>query len=279
MINAVGDFCDAAPVPVCERCIDLGGAHAASRMTDLGPASHRAMFAGLLSSAHQVVAPSASAARYLRRAFPDLAVTVIPHPEGAVTFAEAARSGDDHEITLFGAIGPHKGSAKLLEIAQRAKLAHPLLRFRVIGHTDIDERLLGLGNVTITGPYDPQDLAQLGAAATGRLALFLSGWPETYCYTLSEAVQLGFIPLVPDLGALAERVRAAGFGVVFPFPIDAVQVLELIENIAAGKVKLRETHASPSSYKNSPKTCGWAAESRILEANAQFEWTPQAVAG
>jgi hypothetical protein len=63
------------------------------------------------------------------------------------------------------------------------------------------------------------------------MALFLHGWPETFSYTLTEAVQAGFLPLVPDIGAPAERVKAAGFGVVFDFPVDAVQVLRLLDSL------------------------------------------------
>jgi len=80
------------------------------------------------------------------------------------------------------------------------------------------------------------------------LALFLHGWPETYSYTLSEVVRFGFIPLVPDIGAPAERVRASGFGVVFSFPIDLDEVLRLIQDIAAGKVQPWRKHASPKNY-------------------------------
>jgi hypothetical protein len=94
--------------------------------------------------------------------------------------------------------------------------------------------LLGLGNVVITGKYKAEQLPGLIAQSRGRLALFLPSWPETYSYTLSEAAKYGFIPLVPDIGAPAERVRAAGYGVVFGFPANAAEVLEVIGQIGAG---------------------------------------------
>jgi len=46
------------------------------------------------------------------------------------------------------------------------------------------------------------------------LALFLSVWPETFCYALSEALQAGLYPLAYDLGAPAERIRRLGWGEV-----------------------------------------------------------------
>jgi GT2 family glycosyltransferase/glycosyltransferase involved in cell wall biosynthesis len=235
LIDGVDRFCGVAPTDVCERCLDMAGPHDASRLDALTPAEHRAVFSSLLHAFSHVVTPSASAAANLRLVFDDLAIEVVPHPSLPTAFPTQPRTGSDDEIVLFGAIGPHKGAAKLLEIAQLARLVQPALRFRIIGYTDRDEALRRAGNVIITGAYEPHEMPALALAARGRFALFLSGWPETFSYTLSEAVQLGFIPLVPDIGAMAERVRMAGFGAVFGFPIDAREVLALIAGLGQGQ--------------------------------------------
>jgi GT2 family glycosyltransferase/glycosyltransferase involved in cell wall biosynthesis len=248
MIDAIGRFCDVADAPTCGRCVEMGGAHHASRMTELTPAAHRALFADLLGNFKHVVAPSLSAAAYLRRAFPGLEVEAVPHPESRDGVPAEARAGTDDEIILLGAIGPHKGSAKLLELATRARLTHPHVSFRVIGFTNIDRELLAVGNVTITGAYRPEDLSRHLAQARGRLALFLPSWPETYSYTLSEAVKHGLIPLVPDIGAPAERVRDAQFGVVFAFPAEPEILLRLIDDIAAGRLAPFAPGATPARF-------------------------------
>jgi hypothetical protein len=54
--------------------------------------------------------------------------------------------------------------------------------------------------------------------------------------------------MVPDIGAPAERVRAAKYGVVFPFPADAEAVLKLIDGIAAGEVKPYAKGATPARF-------------------------------
>lgn len=46
-------------------------------------------------------------------------------------------------------------------------------------------------------------------------------WPETYLYTLSLAFALRCPPVVFDLGAQAERVRAENFGVILPYALTA----------------------------------------------------------
>jgi GT2 family glycosyltransferase/glycosyltransferase involved in cell wall biosynthesis len=248
MIDAIGRFCDVAGAETCARCVGMEGAHENSRLTELTPEEHRALFGQLLGGFKHVVTPSANAAGYMRRAFPGLAVEEVAHPETPEQVPEGPRAGTDDEIVVLGAIGPHKGSGKLLEIARLARLTHPRLSFRVIGYTDIDKALLAVGNVTLTGAYKPERLAELLAQARGRLALFLSPWPETYSYTLSETVKHGFIPLLPDIGAPAERVRAAGYGVVFPSPVDAQAVLAVIDDIAAGRVAAVADGASPRGF-------------------------------
>jgi GT2 family glycosyltransferase/glycosyltransferase involved in cell wall biosynthesis len=254
MIDAVGRFCNLAAPDVCSRCVAAGGTHEAARLDGVAADEHRAFFKGFLESFAHIVAPSQSAAAYYRSAFPELAVEVVSHPSGDLVFPPQARAGTDDEVVLFGAIGPHKGSAELLAIANLAKLTHPHLSFRVIGYTDIDDALLDIGNVTITGRYGQHELPDLVDQARGRLALFLQGWPETFSYTLTEAVQLGFIPLVPNIGAPADRVTEAGFGVVFDYPFAPASVLGVIDEIAGGKRKPGKRSGAPSAFAPDPRS-------------------------
>jgi GT2 family glycosyltransferase/glycosyltransferase involved in cell wall biosynthesis len=254
MIDAVDRFCNLAAPDVCARCVAAGGAHEASRLGGVAPDSHRIFFRDFLQTFKHIVAPSENAASFYRSAFPDLGVEAVSHPSKALAFPAQARAGTDDEIVLFGAIGPHKGSAALRAIANLAKLTHPHMSFRVIGYTDIDEDLLDIGNVAITGKYEPDELPELVDQTRGRLALFLQGWPETFSYTLTEAAQLGFIPLVPRIGAPAERVAEAGLGVVFDYPFAPASVLALIDDIAGGRRKLGKRGAAPSAFAPDPRS-------------------------
>ena len=229
-VDATQTFCGGAKPDVCHRCLKFGKSHEASALSELDILSHRDLFTRLLRNVTQVITPSNNAREYFGRFFPDAAVVVIPHPDEPDLLPARPRAGRSDNVILLGGIGPHKGSRQLLEIAAQARLTHQHLCFTVIGHTDIDMQLLELGNVRILGRYDPVALPHMLDRVGGRLALFLSCWPETFSYTLSEAVNAGLVPFVPDIGAPAERVRAAGYGVIFGFPIKPLAVLDAIEN-------------------------------------------------
>lgn len=231
LINAVGQYCAVASADVCGRCVSLGGGHEASRLVDLTPQMHRDLFAGFFAAMATVIAPSRDTAAHLHQVMPGLPIVAIGHPNKVGVYPKAMRAGSRTSIVILGAIGPHKGSSTLHEIASCALLTHPHLNFTVVGHTDIDMELKKLGNVTITGRYRQKELLSLLAKAGGAVALFLNVWPETFSYTLSEAVQAGLLPVVPDIGAPAERVRDAGFGVVYPFPIDARHLLAVLDGL------------------------------------------------
>jgi GT2 family glycosyltransferase len=252
MIDAVGQFCRVGSDDRCSRCVKLGGVHEASQTGELHPAEHRALMSEFLAAADKVIAPSLDTVSYINHVIPGLHVKAVPHLDIGQALPQAIRSGKNgsyDDIIVLGAIGPHKGSGQLLKLAQQAWLSHPEMRFHVVGYTDIDEALEAIGNVTITGPYKPQELGSLIDATGGRIALFLHNWPETFSYTLSEAVGLGLYPVAPDIGAPAERIRATGFGAIFSFPISPEAVLEALTNLKAKKA-LDASSCTPIAFKD-----------------------------
>lgn len=251
LIDASGAFCGGAASERCQRCVGMGGAHLAYRMGTLSVADHRELFQEVLTQASHLIAPSEDTAERLAALIPLVRPVAVPHPQTGTSFPIGVRRGSATDICLLGAIGPHKGSATLLALARHARLNFPEFRFHVIGFTNVDRDLSAIGNVTVFGKYDRDDLPALVEVTQSRIALFLHGWPETFSYTLTEAVGLGLIPVVPDIGAPAERVRGSGFGVVFPFPIDVGQVLTLLGQVADGTVGFSAEGALPLRFDTS----------------------------
>jgi GT2 family glycosyltransferase len=248
LIDALGAFCGGAASDRCARCVAMDGTHTRYRMQHLTVADHRALFADVLAQARHLIAPSNDAADRMAAMLPGLKPAAVPHPQTGMAFPIGLRRGSATDFCVPGAIGPHKGSASLLALARFARLNHPAVRFHVVGYTNIDRELLDIGNVTITGEYERNEMPRLIEATHARIALFLHGWPETFSYTLSEAVGQGLIPLVPDIGAPAERVRAAGFGVVYPFPVDPAEVMRTLLGVADGTIPFNREGGLPLSF-------------------------------
>jgi GT2 family glycosyltransferase/glycosyltransferase involved in cell wall biosynthesis len=244
MLDALNRFCRAAGVDKCARCVDMAGSHEASQLDNLRPAEHRALFDIFLQQCKDVIAPSNDTARWANRIFSELVISAIPHPQLGMKRRASVRDGDPNQIVLLGAIGPHKGSRRLLELARQARLEYPALRFHVVGHTDIDKELRAEGNVTITGPYRPEELESLVYYTRARVALFLHEWPETFSYTLTEAWLLGLWPIVPSLGAPAERVTDKKDGSI----VDILDISDLIATIRLVGTTDWSSGGNPNSF-------------------------------
>lgn len=236
LVRADGTYCGAPPIDACELCVAVDGRHealsfAAPRRApaELGaPADvvrdHRRRGHALLAGARRIFAPSRDTAERTVAMLGPLAVHVLPHPERALPPAPSVRSADRGgrvKIAVLGGIGLHKGYLRLLEVARHASREHLPLEFVLFGTAIGAGALRRLDNVRITGSYERHELPSLVADAGCSVAAFFSVWPETYSYTLSEALALGLVPVVYDLGAPAERLRALGAGLRVPADADA----------------------------------------------------------
>jgi O-antigen biosynthesis protein len=214
MMDATGAFCGNTDIEVCETCVQSNG----SPFGDVGVWSWRAAYRRFLEGARKVYVPDEDVETRLKSFLPDLSITVRPHPEAVpdAFLQPLARPPDAPlRVAIIGAIGRSKGSLQLLQCAEDAVRRNLPIRFVVIGYTDEPE-LRKLPNVETTGAYVEADLPDILARSQCHLALFLSVWPETYSYTLSQAFYAGLYPVAFDIGAIARRIRAGGWGHVLP---------------------------------------------------------------
>lgn len=202
----------------------------------------------LLEAASHIVVPSQSTGNYISLGFPTLDHQLISHPNIFPGAPKIARSSNLNDIIMIGDIGPHKGLQLLRDLAKHAKLTYKPLFFRIVDLIDINQEFLVIMNVKIMSKYKPEELTKLAADTVGCLALFLFRWPETYCHALSEAVLHGFILVVLDISALARRVCAAQFGVVFQFPSDRQLILKALDDVAEKRIALWHDKSRPYPF-------------------------------
>jgi GT2 family glycosyltransferase/glycosyltransferase involved in cell wall biosynthesis len=234
LLDEGGTFCGAPAAPLCRPCLATGSPHDALhpgwREMARDAVAWRAGWARFLGSARQIILPSQTAADMMTRLFPGLRGDIRPHPPAGGGTSRTGthlspprrhsrRSADSHlRIAILGAIGIHKGVLRLGELVRHCHRHEPDLRFVVIGHTDRDTELARYANIEIVGPYAAEDVSEMIAASRCTVALFLSIWPETYCFTLSEALAAGLMPVALEVGAIAERLRARGEGTAILLP-------------------------------------------------------------
>lgn len=215
--DGTGRFCGLPAPRACETCIRTNGTTADTPSAWLW----REQFRGLLKGARRIIAPSDGLARTIEAYYPELRVQVRPHPEnvdGLPFAADRARGQTPRHIVLLGAIGPHKGYDLLLAMARDAQRRRLPLRFTVVGYSSDDSRLRHAG-VSVTGPYERDSLPSRIQELRPDAALFLSVVPESYCFTLSEALALGLFPIALDLGAIGDRLRDLGWGALWPLTV------------------------------------------------------------
>lgn len=85
--------------------------------------------------------------------------------------------------------------------------------------------------VVSIGHYAREELKELIQKHQVQLILLLSVWPETYSYTMSEALMLGVPFIATDMGALGHRARAYGCGLLVPLNSAVASIASLLTEI------------------------------------------------
>jgi glycosyltransferase involved in cell wall biosynthesis len=209
-------YCGEPDMAGCEACVADAGP---MNEEDTPPRQLRERSAIEMTGASGVVVPSKDVAVRLKRHLPSVEPRIVewendrllspPHPW--VLAADGIR-----RVCIIGAIGIDKGYDILLACARDVAKRKLNLRFHLVGHTSDDARLLATGTVRITGEYQEHELLALIDLQQAQLAWLPSLWPETWCYTLTQAWQAGLNVLAFDLGTPAERIRRTGRGWIIP---------------------------------------------------------------
>ena len=224
LIDDSDDYCGLPGPAECNACarigLPLGRAQDFTNIT-----TYRAEYQELLACADRTFVPSEDTRARLQPYLQKTVIETKPHLEPAAKagkrrrwrWSSASRPVGPLRVAVIGAIGPHKGSSVLFGCASDAVRRKLDLDFRVIGYTDIDDRLRKL-NVAVTGPYYSRETLQAHIEDFAPdVAFFPSIWPETYLYTLSDAFSHGIFPVAFDIGAPAERISEAGWGALIDF--------------------------------------------------------------
>ncbi|MFN8697155.1 MAG: glycosyltransferase [Burkholderiales bacterium] len=156
----------------------------------------------LLASAARVFVPSEYIASQVRRVWPNLSLTLWPHPEAAYSAPRAVT-----KVGIPGRLSPEKGLDVVLACAEYAQANALPLIFEVIGPTTRPLPTRPALPISITGSYADAELGQLLVDERIDVVWIPSQVPESFSYTLSTALRSGLAIVASDIGALTERLR------------------------------------------------------------------------
>jgi len=221
-------YCGEPEFAVCERCVALNKPHPQLRdaFRDHGDMTAWLRLHGaILSGARRVFTPSRDVAARMERHISGVKYEVRYHPEPLQTVAihRPATSGVVR-VAVIGAIGPNKGYDLLLGCARDALKRGLPLQFCLFGYAVDNAPLQELANVRVIGEYARGDLPLLFSQNPCDAALFLSIWPETFCFALTDAYAAGLYPIALRFGALEERIAASNVGALLPLASTPAQI-------------------------------------------------------
>jgi GT2 family glycosyltransferase len=236
LLNGAGVYCGEPAVEACDACVRD---HGSSLGEDLSVSALRERSGGLLRGASHVVVPTEDVRTRLSRYFPDLPMDVEPlePPVVAVQRPRRRRAGP-FRVLLLGAINTKKGAAVLDQCAQDALARNLALEFVVIGYASREAELLETGRVFMTGPYEEHEVPALLEREDCDVALFPTVGPETWCFTLTYALAHAMPIVAFDIGAIPERLRAAGCGVLLPWDTSAAAVNDALLRAAEERASI-----------------------------------------
>ncbi|MCD7820159.1 MAG: glycosyltransferase [Lachnospiraceae bacterium] len=188
----------------------------------------------------KIVVPSVHTGDVISDVYPEIRekVQVIGHgtdlrkPENRLK----PREEKIFHVAFVGGINEEKGSQIICNLIKKSDTDIEWYIFGGIGDRDL--LYLEKKNLHKMGVYSREQLPELVEKNQIDLICLLSICPETYCYTLSEAVACGVPVLASDIGALGERVREMNCG----------WVLDDVHNTDSVLAKINELKKRPDEY-------------------------------
>lgn len=149
-------------------------------------------------------------------------IKVLPHTVDYFKCEEPLEIKGSLHIGVMGTLTSVKGGAvvkKLAEHIEKHRLGIPVT---VIGPSLVSVHK----NVKVFGEYEQNDLINIILDNQVNVILMPSIVPETFSYTISEAMKMGLPIVVFDIGAQGNRVKSYALGRVIPLGSSSKMILE-----------------------------------------------------
>lgn len=134
------------------------------------------------------------------------------------------------ELAFLGNFLHYKGNRAFLELLEHYKNSDSI-NFTIIGNIFDPSLVPSYKNLTVAGGYTRDKVVERIQHINPDLMLLLSNWPETFSYTLSEAIAGNTPVIATDCGALRERVAKEAVGFLVPVEDPIPRIVEIVEDM------------------------------------------------
>lgn len=216
---------------VCHECLRHAFGYNSLQLEQWNEKMYKA-----LSSAKKVYTPSHSAKNIIEQYYQEalgnfnVEIEVVEHGIDPKNILKKAQENKTFKVAFIGGICPEKGSALIREIICADKKKD--FEWHIFGNIgDQSLNLLDKEHLIKHGRYERTEIEDKLNEEAIDLICILSIWPETYSYTISEAIMAQIPILTLDIGALGERINKYKCGWVLPCNATSNEILNEIHRI------------------------------------------------
>ncbi|MBP9837708.1 MAG: glycosyltransferase [Proteobacteria bacterium] len=238
LTNLKGEYCEEPNEEGCNNCIRSCNNEIVKGMTIR---EWRDSQGAYLENANTLFCPSQDVIKRMKRYHPTLNYQLAPHDkfynfsqysstrecQNGVVYPEISESSE-MKILIMGALWPHKGSNFVLDVARNIE---PGFNLNLMGYFRADQNEVAKKYINITGPYQKNQIEVIVNQINPHLIWLPSRCPETYSFTLSEAIKLNLPILAPNIGAYQERLENRPYSWIYDWKIEPAQFLKLLQKI------------------------------------------------
>lgn len=215
--------------------------------TNVDISSWRKMWLSVLEKATNVVVPSEATKEEINLIFPKLKIEVLEHGvDIEKAYSELKLDSKKNDIAFIGAIGYHKGSKILEEFIKKEQIKK--VKVHLFGKIDSNINKSN-SHYIYHGLYKRDELKSLLNKNNIKLICLFSLWPETYSYTMTEAIACGIPVISFDYGAISERIKKYNLGWTIKKDSSIHDISNYIKNILSDETEYQEKINSINNYK------------------------------
>ncbi|MBE6809814.1 MAG: glycosyltransferase [Ruminococcaceae bacterium] len=178
-----------------------------------------------------VIVPSNDTKRRINAVYNDVELKVVEHGVNVDKLDYTPKLDRKLRIAFTGVLCRHKGAEMLRNLIKNCNDRN--IEFHTFGRVESEFADLqqNTSNYTYHGPYKREEIGKLLAKNKINLICFLQICPETYSYTVNEAVASKIPVLSVDLGAGADRIKENKLGWIVPKDASCEEILETLTSI------------------------------------------------